>query len=79
MSTSPNYFYITKNASTIESRQKFQKHKLKNILPTFDEKLSEWENMKNNGYDRFWDCGNLVFTFDLNCDKIRKKDFNING
>ena len=36
----------------------FQKHKLKKLLPLFDEKLSEWENMKNNGFDRIWDCGN---------------------
>jgi len=36
----------------------FQKHKLKTILPTFDPTLTEWENMKNNGYDRIWDCGN---------------------
>ena len=27
----------------------------------FDESLSEWENMKLNGYDRIWDCGNYVF------------------
>ena len=20
-----------------------------------------WENMKNNGYDRIWDCGNLKY------------------
>lgn len=72
--TPPNYFYITKNASTIESRQKYQKHKIKDILPIFDEALTEWENMKNNGYDRFWDCGNLVFTFELKCAKIEKKD-----
>ena len=36
----------------------FQKHKLKNLLSVFDSNLTEWENMKNNGFDRIWDCGN---------------------
>ena len=35
--------------------------KLKNKLESFNSELSEWENMKNNGYDRIWDCGNYVF------------------
>jgi len=60
--------------SISNARQKYQKHKIKDILPIFDEALTEWENMKNNGYDRFWDCGNLVFTFELKCAKIEKKD-----
>jgi len=61
--TSPNYYY-TKNHYILESRIKYQKHKLKNILENFNPKLSEWENMKNNGYDRIWDCGNLVFVIE---------------
>lgn len=36
-------------------------NKLKNILEKFDEKLSEAQNMANNGYNRIFDCGNLVF------------------
>jgi len=39
------------------------KHKLKDKLALFDPKLTEWENMQNNGYDRIWDCGNLVFKY----------------
>lgn len=56
----PNYWYW-KNANTLESRIKYQKHKLKDILETYDENLSEAENMRNNGYHRIYDCGNLVF------------------
>ncbi len=45
------------------SRLQFQKHKLKNILENFDPNLTEWENMQLNGFDRIWDCGNLVFSY----------------
>lgn len=60
--TEPNYFYVKGN--TRESRQKYQKHKLKNILKNFDENLSEKQNMINNGYSRIWDCGNKVFVLE---------------
>jgi hypothetical protein len=56
----PNYFYF-KNTSMLLSRLKFQKHKLKNILESFNPELTEWDNMQLNGYDRIWDCGNHVF------------------
>lgn len=58
----PGYKY-TKNFIDIFDRQKFQKHKLKKILPIFDETLSESLNMKNNGYTRLWDCGNEVYVW----------------
>lgn len=58
--SSPNYFY-TKDYKNFLSRNKFQKHKLKNVLENYEEHLSEWENMKNNGYNRIWDCGNDVY------------------
>lgn len=57
----PNYWYISNNYTRLDNRMSFQKHKLKNILQTFDETKSEWENMSANGWDRIWDCGNLVF------------------
>jgi hypothetical protein len=62
-SSSPNYFYFKRNGDTnkLMSRQNFQKHKLNDVLDAFDPTLSEWENMKMNGYDRIWDCGNKVF------------------
>ena len=56
--TSPNYFYLDYQYKIPISRICFQKHKLKNILPIFNDSISEWENMKLNKYDRIWDCGN---------------------
>ena len=44
-----------------KSRNQFQKHLLQNKLTSFDEKLTEWENMQLNGYDRIWDCGNFIY------------------
>lgn len=61
-SSKPNYFYFKENSELL-SRVKFQKHKLPAILDKFDSNLSEWENMKANGYNRVWDCGNDVFVW----------------
>ena len=55
----PDYWYW--KTLNLESRLKFQKHKLKNLLENYDENKTEFENMKNNGYYRIYDCGNLVF------------------
>lgn len=66
----PSYFYI-KHMQRF-SRIKFQKHKLKAILENFDEKLTEVENMKNNGYFRIWDCGNMVFVKEFESSEILK-------
>lgn len=60
----PNYFYFHKSdALTLQSRIKFQKHKLENLLETFDPELTEWENMYKNDYNRIWDCGNSVWVW----------------
>ena len=59
--SAPNYFY--NKSSKMYSRIAFQKHKLKDVLDKFDDNLSEYENMLNNGYDRIYDCGNLVFSY----------------
>jgi len=61
--TSPNYWYIFDSYSSVKNRIGFQKHKLKAMLPTYDENITEWQNMKNNGYDRIWDCGNGKWHF----------------
>lgn len=58
--SSPNYWYM-KDYDRRMHRFGFQRHLLKKKLNFFDDSLSEWENMKNNGYDRIWDCGNMVF------------------
>jgi hypothetical protein len=59
-STAPSYYY-TKDYRSFENRVAYQKHKLIDKLERFDSSLTEWENMKMNGYDRIWDCGNDVF------------------
>lgn len=58
--TKPNYYYF-KDGLNIYSRQVFQKHKLRDKLDNFDPLLTEVVNMYNNGYLRFWDCGNYKF------------------
>lgn len=56
--TPPNYWYISKDYKKLYNRINFQKHRLPFLLDKFDPNLTEWENMKNNGFDRIWDCGN---------------------
>jgi hypothetical protein len=59
--TPPNYWYFERNTylqTGIKSRVVFQKHKLGQLLEHFNPEISEWENMMNHGYDRYWDCGN---------------------
>jgi hypothetical protein len=58
--TEPNYFYFKRNTTELETRNKYQKHKLKDILPIFDENMTEYENMLNNDYLRIFDAGNLI-------------------
>ena len=59
--SSPDYFYFLPNKYILESRNKFQKHKLSKLLEIYDPNLTEVQNMFNNGYRRIWDCGNYVF------------------
>lgn len=59
--SSPNYFYVNKKEMIRESRIKYQKHKLPDLLEKFDPNLTESQNMANNGFYKVWDCGNLVF------------------
>lgn len=63
--TPPNYYYFKPNDKQLISRQQFQKHKLSNILQRFNPQLTEWENMKANGFYRIWNCGNAKFTMHL--------------
>lgn len=57
--SAPNYWYW--KTMVLESRVKYQKHKLKNLLEKFDQTKTEIENMRDNGYKRIFDCGNLVY------------------
>jgi len=57
----PNYWYFKNGDILLESRVKYQKHKLSSLLEQFDSVLSESENMYNNGYRKIYDCGNQVW------------------
>ena len=63
--TDPTYKYITENYSGVEQRYNFSKAKMGKLLENFDPSLTEWENMRNHGFDRIWDCGNDVFVWTL--------------
>jgi hypothetical protein len=59
--TPPSYHYF-KNRKVF-NRLQFQKHRLSCILDTYSDNLSEWENMKLNGYNRFWNTGNFKYEY----------------
>lgn len=64
--TRPGYRYYKKRegqSTHFDSfpRQRFQKHKLADLLEFFDPSLSEVENMERNGYLLMYDCGNNKF------------------
>jgi hypothetical protein len=54
----PGYWYT--DAGVRESRIKYQKHKI--VETEEDKNLTEWQIMQLRGYDRIWDCGNLIFS-----------------
>lgn len=60
--TKPSYHYFI-SANKRYDRTHFMKHKLSALLEVFDPEKSEWENMKDNDYDRIWDCGHYKFKF----------------
>jgi len=57
--TVPNYWYW--KDGELESRLKFQKHKLEKALDFFDSNKTEYENMFNNGYSVIYDSGNIKY------------------
>jgi len=63
----PNYWYVNKiNYQRRIYRFNFRKDQLNKKLKLFNKNLTEWENMKTNGFDRIWDCGNLKYELDFN-------------
>lgn len=61
--TPPSYHYF--RGDLRYNRQTFQKAKLKQILgPEFDSSKTEVEMMFENGWNRIWDCGNLVYVLE---------------
>ena len=69
--TPPNYWYMHRSdyLSRVH-RYSFRKSQLHKKLKNFDSSLSEWENMKVNGYDRIWDCGNFKYELNILKDNI---------
>jgi len=57
----PSYWYFKYGYYERHHRFNFRKNILHKKLESFDEQLTEWENMQLNGYDRIWDCGTFVF------------------
>jgi hypothetical protein len=53
--TEPEYWYI------VGDKLKHKSYYNSSQLKTYDENITEWENMQINGYDRIWDCGSLKF------------------
>jgi DNA-directed RNA polymerase subunit RPC12/RpoP len=33
------------------------------LVDCYDSSMSDWENLKNNRYNRIWDCGHLVYSY----------------
>lgn len=60
--TDPNYWY-TKDYKKREHRFRYRKSIVTSQMGG-DKNKTEWENMKNFGYDRIWDCGNLKFVWE---------------
>lgn len=62
---SPNYWYFRSTEYIRYHRFGFRKDQLNKKLSKFDPNLTEWENMKMNGYNRIWDCGSLKYELKL--------------
>lgn len=64
-STSPNYKYFKVGFFDFYSRESFQKYKMKEMKNfIYNEKLTEIENMRYNGYDLIYDCGMNVYIWE---------------
>lgn len=60
--TAPNYVYVRQDE--VVTRYQAQKHRLPQLLGEgYDPNLSEFENMSKAGFERMYDCGNMVFEF----------------
>ena len=61
----PNYWYFDSDdcrLGRLHHRSKFQKHKLPTLLKEkFNPNKTEYQNMKDAGFSRIWDCGNYVY------------------
>lgn len=61
----PNYYY-TKNYKKRLTKYSFSKRNLKKRFPEiYSDEKSEWQIMKDAGYDIIWDCGKLRYILNL--------------
>jgi len=68
-STPPNYFYWHQKDGSVVKRYEAQKHKLQKLLGNeFDPNKTETDNMYDVGFRKFYDCGNWVYSLELNWD-----------
>ena len=70
----PNYWYFKGNyintPDSIYHRYNFRKNVLHKKLDNFNPLLTEWDNMKVNGWNRYWDCGSIVYIKQYNTTTI---------
>jgi len=59
--TPPSYVYI--KSDKVLSRFSCQKNKLSKIIPDFDEKKTESQNMLDNNYRKLYDAGTMLFVY----------------
>lgn len=59
--TDPGYFWT--NGTDQISRYQSQKKNLIKFLPNYDSNLSESQNMFQNQWRRYWDCGHWIFVY----------------
>ena len=58
--SNPGYFYT--DCTRLESRMRYQKHKLKHFK-SYSPDLTESQIMEREGFLKIWDCGNLVYIY----------------
>lgn len=56
----PSYWYMKRHVERIH-RYVYAKHKILENFENSDPNLTEWENMRNLGFDRIWDCGTIKY------------------
>ena len=63
--TPPSFWWMAQYKER-KHRSVYMKHLLPKKLTNYDQALTAWENMQNNGFDRIWDCGTTRWVWELN-------------
>jgi hypothetical protein len=63
----PSYYYINRHSVSFHRYHKssFQKTKQEKKFENYNPNLTEYENARNNGYYRLWDCGKKKWVLQL--------------